>query len=177
MEFDYQRWRAWGAWREGAGPAVSEGRRGRPRRDCWQECQYPSECHHLRAMRRGRGDAGSGFRATAVDEQPVSPPSSPPSLSPLLRSAVTCPDVEVGDGRSVSAADGCLDHDGCFMAAMNEGPGLEPGRTFDPVMLEGSLMSVVAGRLRRDGGWRSDDECPSCDEVEDVKMGDGKPMV
>ncbi|GJC83761.1 hypothetical protein ColLi_06599 [Colletotrichum liriopes] len=124
-------------------------------------------------MRRGRGDAGSGLRATAVEEQPASPPSSPPSLSPLLGRAVTCPDVEVGDARSVSAADDCLDRDGCFMAAMNEGP----GRTLDPVMLGGPLMSVVAARLGRDDGWRSDDEGPSCDEVEDVKMGHGKPMV
>ncbi|TIC97693.1 hypothetical protein CH35J_007693 [Colletotrichum higginsianum] len=42
-EFDYLRWRAWGAWREGA----SDARRGGG--GCWRDCDYPSECRHARA--------------------------------------------------------------------------------------------------------------------------------
>ncbi|KAK2058203.1 hypothetical protein LY76DRAFT_66152 [Colletotrichum caudatum] len=64
MEFDYQRWRAWATWREGVGvrppsrPPASEGRHGRlgrrgRRGDCWRECDYPSQCRHLRATRHG----------------------------------------------------------------------------------------------------------------------------
>ncbi|KAK1986342.1 hypothetical protein LZ30DRAFT_778378 [Colletotrichum cereale] len=156
MEFDYQRWRVWAAWRETVGdspspppPPASEGRherRGRQRwrrgrrGDCWQECDYPSECHHLRATRRGEVDAPSGS---------VSGP--------------------------VSVVAGCPDHGGSsssFVAAIDGSP--VPRQAVDPAMLESPLARVVTGRLERVDGWSCEDDGPSCKEVEEVKKGNGE---
>ncbi|KAK2004323.1 hypothetical protein LX36DRAFT_458147 [Colletotrichum falcatum] len=130
IEFDYQRWRAWAAWREDVerGPSrlpASEGRHGRRRRgrrrDCWRECHYPSECHHSRATRREE----------------------------LM--------VQSGSGSEPgSVAGGRLDHDGSSSVTAADG-GLEPWQTIDPAMLEASLVRVVAGRPVRDDGWTCGD--------------------
>ncbi|KAF2157863.1 hypothetical protein K461DRAFT_274096 [Myriangium duriaei CBS 260.36] len=44
-EFDYDRWSAWGKIRRAAGPkADSESDKTLTGRDCWNTCDYPSEC-------------------------------------------------------------------------------------------------------------------------------------
>ncbi|GKT52281.1 uncharacterized protein ColSpa_12462 [Colletotrichum spaethianum] len=154
MEFDYQRWRAWTTWREsarGSSPPIIEGRCGRPRRrDCWRECEYPSECHHSRTMRRGKVDVGRRSVATVDEEARLSPISSP-ALSPCLGRAVPGPGVEVNQGRPVSVAGGSLEEDDSFIRMMEGQPGLEQCQTTNPVIRTGSLMSVLTGRLMMGG--------------------------
>ncbi|EFQ86734.1 hypothetical protein PTT_17944 [Pyrenophora teres f. teres 0-1] len=54
-EFDYSRWKAWGRWRRGGannttlnqfnnGPIVVSQIPGQGKKDCWNTCDYPSEC-------------------------------------------------------------------------------------------------------------------------------------
>ncbi|KAF4869912.1 hypothetical protein CGCSCA1_v010910 [Colletotrichum siamense] len=92
MEFDYERWAAWGDWRrlrraaeeedtlrQETKPPWGEREAQRKRRlydrvgSCRDDCDYPSECHHLRS--------GLWQRFTVVDGGEVSP-LSPLALSP-----------------------------------------------------------------------------------------------
>ncbi|CAI0655076.1 unnamed protein product [Colletotrichum noveboracense] len=96
MEFDYERWAAWGDWRrlrrtaeeedtlrQDTKPSWGEREAQRKRRlydrvgSCRDDCDYPSECHHLRSEMRQR--------FTMVDSDEVSP-ISPPSMEEAARS-------------------------------------------------------------------------------------------
>ncbi|KAJ0340532.1 hypothetical protein COL922a_003342 [Colletotrichum nupharicola] len=97
MEFDYERWAAWGDWRrlrrtaeeedtlrQDTKPSWGEREAQRKRRlydrmgSCRDDCDYPSECHHLRSEMRQR--------FTMVDSDEVSP-ISPPSMEEAARFA------------------------------------------------------------------------------------------
>jgi hypothetical protein len=45
-EFDYSGWKAWGRWRRGgsAQKLLNQAQSGRTKKDCWNTCDYPSEC-------------------------------------------------------------------------------------------------------------------------------------
>ncbi|KAF3805464.1 hypothetical protein GCG54_00002809 [Colletotrichum gloeosporioides] len=95
MEFDYERWAAWGDWRrlcrtaeedtlrQETNPSWGERESQRKTRlydrvgSCRDDCDYPSECHHLRSEMRQR--------FTVVDSGEVSP-ISPPSMEEAARS-------------------------------------------------------------------------------------------
>ncbi|KAK2016349.1 hypothetical protein LZ32DRAFT_97785 [Colletotrichum eremochloae] len=122
MEFDYQRWRAWATWRDGvrgspSRPPPSEGRperRGRQRgrrTDCWRECDYPSECHHLRAT-TGRGEvmaqSGSGSRAKSgsVAGAFLDHDGSSSSTTAINGESGTVADYRSGDARGFASTHG-----------------------------------------------------------------------
>ncbi|KAF2487151.1 hypothetical protein BDY17DRAFT_319713 [Neohortaea acidophila] len=44
-EFDYQGWKVWGTWRRGGRQRAALGETdGAKKKDCWDSCDYPSEC-------------------------------------------------------------------------------------------------------------------------------------
>ncbi|CAO2654491.1 Nn.00g112240.m01.CDS01 [Neocucurbitaria sp. VM-36] len=44
-EFDYSGWKVWGRWRRGGGSRrVEDGTTKEKEKDCWNSCDYPSEC-------------------------------------------------------------------------------------------------------------------------------------
>ncbi|KAI0854026.1 hypothetical protein F5Y00DRAFT_64960 [Daldinia vernicosa] len=79
-EFDYNGWEEWGAWRRKVLSMETVSRTERQRRqaffheshNCMVDCNYPSECHHVRHKVRSEE-----FRKTlleALPEEPQSPP-------------------------------------------------------------------------------------------------------
>ncbi|KAI5928205.1 hypothetical protein F4810DRAFT_183597 [Camillea tinctor] len=96
-EFDYQGWTEWGAWRrkvlgmEAIGPAGAKQRERafvKNTQNCWNDCDYPSECHHTR-YRVARDGLQNGYETESPVEEPQSPsrietcPRSPDDELPL----------------------------------------------------------------------------------------------
>ncbi|KAF0325241.1 hypothetical protein GQ607_007568 [Colletotrichum asianum] len=113
MEFDYERWAAWGDWRRLRRTAEEEdslrqetnpswGEREAQRRSrlydrkgsCRDDCDYPSECHHLRSEMRQRFTGVDGGEVSPLSPLALSPDS--PSMEEAARSILRM-DVEEAD--------------------------------------------------------------------------------
>ena len=86
-EFDYLGWSAWGRWRrqeedvDGGGRTEEREARFFSRaHSCFERCDYPSECHHVRDALVRRRDPGNRAQATprdAVDSVPAPDDEAP----------------------------------------------------------------------------------------------------
>ncbi|KAI2783183.1 hypothetical protein F4815DRAFT_460185 [Daldinia loculata] len=110
-EFDYNGWADWGAWRRKVLGMETVGRTERRREqaflheshNCMIDCNYPSECHHVRYKLRAEK-----FRKTlleALPEEPQSPrivasvPMSPDDDLPLNEAREVLEEEDKGNGQ------------------------------------------------------------------------------
>ncbi|KAF3071241.1 hypothetical protein GL218_00610 [Daldinia childiae] len=109
-EFDYNGWAEWGAWRRKVLGMETVGRSEKRREqaflheshNCMIDCNYPSECHHVRYKLRAER-----FRKTfleALPEEPQSPPivasvpMSPDDDLPLNEARAVLEEEDMGNG-------------------------------------------------------------------------------
>ncbi|KAI0131104.1 hypothetical protein F4814DRAFT_404824 [Daldinia grandis] len=110
-EFDYNGWVEWGAWRRKVLGMETVGRTEKRRErdflheahNCMVDCNYPSECHHVRHKLRAEE-----FRKTLLEslpEEPQSPPIvasvpiSPDDDLPLNEARVVLEEEDKGNGQ------------------------------------------------------------------------------
>ncbi|KAI1760628.1 hypothetical protein GGR53DRAFT_509086 [Hypoxylon sp. FL1150] len=87
-EFDYSGWAEWGAWRRKVVGLEVKGTRQRERafvaktHNCVVDCDYPSECHHVRyRLQNEAREEKQRERLQTLPEEPRSPPPAPPVVA------------------------------------------------------------------------------------------------